>query len=289
MGSSGVDDKKTEPVAKAVKTADKKPVIKVGEVVESKGEKVKKDIPPRVKGKDVEKTLGETLATGGERIKDAVIDAAVKAATEDKKEDEEKDIDEKLTDKIKEKAEEKLDPVSKVEDFIEKKTEEAKDKLADSLLDADNKAFEAEEAAKKAAREAASGKPPTPHAAASGVPSPSSKGSAAASRIVDAGGRTSAVTPAAARTIADDAAGDIFRMTPTKAIKTLAADGAAVAKSLAGGAKNSKNLRLAAAAALLSGAGFGIGKLRNRMGAKQNQEVSPDESEILRRSLLEDG
>jgi hypothetical protein len=78
-------------------------------------------------------------------------------------------------------------------------------------------------------------------------------------------------------------------MTPDKAIKTLAAEGAAVAKSLAAGTKNSKNLRLAATAALLSAAGFGAGKLKNRMNQKPNRETSPDEATMIRRSLSEDG
>lgn len=289
IGSFDIDDKKTKTVADAVKTEEKKPVIKVGEVVESKGEKVKKDIPPRVKGKDVEKMLGETLATGGEGIKDAVIDAAVKAATEDKKEDEEKDVDEKLADKTKEKLEEKLDPTKKIESIIEKKTEEAKDKLVDSLISKDDEAFEAEKAAKRAAADAAAGKTPTAAAPTAGAPTPSTKATATATKLTDASGKTPTTTPTAARVLAADATEDLTKMAPTKAIKTIGSDIVAMSRSVAKGFKDSKNLRLAATAALLSTAGFGLGKAKQRMGRSSQGVSSPDEDQVLRRRLLEDG
>jgi len=287
IGSSDVDDKETKTVADAVKTGDKRPVIKVGETVESKGEKVKKDIPPRVKSKDVEKMLSETLATSGEGIKDAVIDAAVKGATSEKKEgEEEKDIDEKVADKVKEKVEEKLDPTKKIEGLIEKKKDEAIKDLADSLIEIDNKKIDAE----KAAADTAAGRPVATASTTPGpAPTPTAKGAAAATRVVDAGGRTSTTTPAAARALADDAAGDITRMAPTKAVKVIGSDLKALSAGVAKGFKNSKNLRTLAAAALLSTAGFGLGKARTKFTQPKQGVASPDEGQELRKRLSGDG
>lgn len=301
----------TKSVAESTKTADGKPVIKLGEVVESKGEKVKKDIPPRVKGKDVEKMVNEDSASKPKTIKDEIIDAAISSGTKKTEKDEEgKDIDEKVADKIKEKTEEKLDPVSKVENFIEKKKDEAVEELKDSIFKADDEAF-AREVAEKEGKDVAarsstgsfdlddSSKPtkatPAPISATEkgmdAAVDPATKGAAASKRIVDAGGKTAADTPAARAVLAADKAADgsLFGMTPKAAAKTVGEDIMAMSRSVARGFKDSKNLRLAATAALLSSAGYGLGKARNRMGAKQNQEVSPDESEMLRRSLLEDG
>lgn len=291
IGSSDVDDKETKTVADAVKTEDKRPVIKVGEVVESKGEKVKKDIPPRVKGKDVEKMVSESLATGGEGIKDAVIDAAIKGATSEKKEgEEEKDIDEKVADKIKEKTEEKLDPTKKIEKIIEKKKKEAVESLKDSLVKIDDEAFEAERVARTAAADAAAGRAPaTASTTPTSAPTPAARGSATATRIVDAGGRTSTTTPTAARALAADATEDIFKMAPSRAIKTVGSDIVAMSKSVAKGFKDSKNLRTLAAAALLSTAGFGLGKAKTRFTKPKEGVASPDEAAELRKRLMEDG
>lgn len=301
----------TKSVAESTKTADGRPVIKLGETVESKGEKVKKDIPPRVKGKDVEKMVNEDSASKPKTIKDEIIDAAISSGTKKTEKDEEgKDVDEKVADKIKEKAEEKLDPVSKVENLIEKKKDEAIEELKDSVFKADDEAFArevAEKEGKDAARKASVGSSdlddstrPTKATPAPVSPTekgmdaavdPGTKGTAASRRIVDAGGRTAADTPAARAVLAADSAADgsLFSMTPKAAAKTVGEDIMSMAKNLVKGHKNAKNLRLAATAALLSSAGYGLGKARNRMGAKQNEEVSPDESEMLRRSLLEDG
>lgn len=292
----------TKTVSEATTTAEKKPVIKVGEVVESKGEKVKKDIPPRVKGKDVEKMVeGKTPS-----VKDEIIDAAItkgKISKKDEEDEGEKDIDEKLADKAKEKIEEKVDPIGKAESIIEKKAEKAKEDLIDSIISGDDEAFRAEQAAKKAAADAAAGKPistppsspatapvtPTPAGSSPSAPTPASKGTTASTKLTDAAGKTPTTTPKAVKALADDAAGDIFKMAPGKAVKTVGSDIVAMSRSVARGFKDSKNLRLAATAALLSATGFGIGKVRNRSSKPNPQLAGPDESEMIRRQMLEDG
>jgi hypothetical protein len=64
-----------------------------------------------------------------------------------------------------------------------------------------------------------------------------------------------------------------------------------MARAVVAGTKNSKNLRLAGAATLLSAAGYGIGKLKNRQAEVKKDElkVNPDEEAALRQSLLNDG
>jgi len=287
IGSSDVDDKETKTVSDAVKTGDKRPVIKVGETVESKGEKVTKDTPPKLKDKDVGEMVSEGLATSGEGIKDAVIDAAVKGATSEKKEgEEEKDIDEKVADKIKEKTEEKLDPTKKIEKTIEKKKDELIKDVVDSVIEIDNKKIDAE----KAAADTAAGRPVATASTTPGpAPTPTAKGTATATRVIDAGGRTSTTTPAAARALADDAAGDITRMAPTKAVKVIRSDLNALSASVAKGIVGSKNLRTLAAAALLSGAGFGLGKAKTKFTKPKEGVASPDEGQELRKRLSEDG
>lgn len=244
----------------------------MGEVVESKGEKVKKEEPK----KDTKKPIGSVDADDKKiSVKDEIIDAAIAKGKDSKKkkddeEEEEKDIDEKLAEKIKEKT----DPKEKIKSVIEKKTEKAKDELIDSILKGDDEAFAAEKAAK---------------AAATTPPTPSAKGAAAATKIVDAGGKTSTTTPTAAKVLAADATEDIFKMAPSKAVKTIGSDIVAMSKSVAKGFKDSKNLRLAATAALLSATGYGFGKITNRNKKPNKQLAGPDESEAIRRQLLEDG
>ena len=301
----------TKTVAEATTTAEKKPVIKVGEVVESKGEKVKKDIPPRVRGKDVEKMVeGKTPS-----VKDEIIDAAISSSSKTKKDGEdegEKDIDEKVQEKIKDEITGDLDPKSKIEGIIDKKKEEAKDKLIDELFKEDDEAFAretAEREGKKVASDAtkkADDITPTLDPATKATPSPSSvtpTGAAAAAdpatratgtsrKIIDASGKTPADTPAAKAALAADRAtssGSLFDMTPGAATKTLLADAKSMSMSVVKGLKGSKNLRLAATAALLSATGYGFGKLTSRDKKPGAQLAGPDESEMIRRQMLEDG
>lgn len=65
--------------------------------------------------------------------------------------------------------------------------------------------------------------------------------------------------------------------------------GEGLAGSVISAAKNGKNLRLAGTAALLSVAGFAIGKGRDRMGNQPDGPMGPDEASNLRKSLMSDG
>lgn len=62
-----------------------------------------------------------------------------------------------------------------------------------------------------------------------------------------------------------------------------------LAGSVISAAKNGKNLRLAGTAALLSVAGFAIGKGRDKIGNQPDGPMGPDEASDLRRSLMSDG
>ena len=242
----------SKPVSEATTTAAGRPVIKVGEVVESKGEKVKKS---GLRGT----ALGGT-DKDDKTISDEIIDAAISGGTKKAKKDgEEKDIDEKVQDKISEKIEEELDPVAKAEAFVDKKAEKAKKDLIDSLFEADNADFE-------------------------------DKTSAATSkRIVDAGGKTDPSTPAARAVLSADSAADgaLSSMTPRRATQTLMNDAADVARNILKGSKNSKNLRLAGTAALFSATGWGIGKVVNKK--PKSKENSVEEEEDIRKQLMRDG
>lgn len=236
-------DKKSEAVIEATKTGE--PVIKVGKVVESKGEKVK-DSKPKI-----------NIADAALSVKDSVVEAAVASATKDETEDE-KDIGEVVSEKV----EDKIDPIAKIEAKVEGKKKEALKNLADNLIDEDNKRFAEETAA----------------AAPSG-------------RLAGAAGRAPATTGSATKVLAIDslASKPLAGMPAKVATKTLMADASSMAKSLVGGMKNSKNLRLAATAALLSATGFGIGKIKDRSAGSESQQYSPDEEMELRRSLVNDG
>lgn len=247
-----IDDKKTKTVADAVKSEavietnkTGEPIIKVGKVVESKGEKVK-DSKPKI-----------NIADAALDVKDSVVEAAVASATKDETEDE-KEIGEVVSEKISD----KIDPIAKIEGKVEGKKEKAKKALIDNLVDEDNKRFAAE--------------------TASAAPS---------DRLASAAGRAPTTTGSAPKVLAIDslASGSLTDMSPRVATKTLMADASSMSKSLASGMKNSKNLRLAATAALLSATGFGIAKFKGRSAGAESQQYSPDEEMELRRSLIDDG
>ena len=259
----------SKPVSEATTTAAGRPVIKVGEVVESKGEKVKKS------------GLRGTALGGKDKddktISDEIIDAALSSGSTKKKSEEEgeKDIDEKLQDKVSEKIEEELDPVGKVKAVVEKKAQKAKDELLDNLFEIDNEDM----ATKKAAGTLAS----------DGSTAPATRAADTSRRIVDAGGKTDASTPAAKAILSADSGADgaLSGMTAKRATKTLMDDAADVAKNVVKGMKNSKNLRLAATATLFSATGWGIGKATSRQ--PKAEENSVDEEESIRKQLMRDG
>ena len=78
---------------------------------------------------------------------------------------------------------------------------------------------------------------------------------------------------------------------PSSATRELLESGGDIARAIAGGTKNSKNLRLAGAATLFAAAGYGIGKVKEhgKDMRKREQRVDPDQEQRLRQSLLDDG
>ena len=75
------------------------------------------------------------------------------------------------------------------------------------------------------------------------------------------------------------------------ATRELLESGGDMARAIAGGTKNSKNLRLAGAASLFAAAGYGLGKIKDggKNIRKTEQRVDVDKEQQLRQSLLNDG
>jgi hypothetical protein len=107
-------------------------------------------------------------------------------------------------------------------------------------------------------------------------------------RIINASGRA----PGSADTLLQKGAREAVNVINKPGItRELLESGGDIARAIAGGTKNSKNLRLAGAATLLSAAGYGIGKVKNRKADanKEQLKFDPDEEAALRQSLLNDG
>jgi hypothetical protein len=255
---SGSDQsEKSKAVSKTVE--NNRPVIKVGEVVESNGEKVKKE-----KAKEPTKPVSDI-----KKIEDSVIDAVISDAKPNEDDEKPEGVDEQVQEKIKDKIEEKVDPLGKAESYIDKKTEQAKEKLVDSFFEADNQRYEASRST----------------AAAKNIET-----STSSDALRGAAGRAPTTTPAARAALAASGEAETYAKMPIeKALRTALDDGMEVAKSVLGGFKNSKNIRLAATAALLSSAGYGLGKLRDGAFKKEPKQMSVDEEQELRRGLMSDG
>ena len=120
-------------------------------------------------------------------------------------------------------------------------------------------------------------------------PSPvTTKATGMLNRVINASGRAPGSADALLNRSASRAINVINKPGVTRELLERGGD---IARAIAGGTKNSKNLRLAGAATLLSAAGYGIGKVTNRKSDVNNEELraSPDEDAALRQSLLNDG
>lgn len=176
---------------------------------------------------------------------------------------------EALTEKAKEKVRDKIDPVKKIEKSIGKKVEDIKDELLDTVMGSSN----AERAKRLASAD------PTPV---------TTKTSGMLNRLINASGKA----PGSADTLLQKSAREAVNVINKPGItRELLESGGDIARAIAGGTKNSKNLRLAGAATLLSAAGYGIGKVKNRKADvnKEQLKFDPDEEAALRQSLLNDG
>lgn len=245
--------------------------IKVGKPVEPEAKKEKpkaviettKNGKPTIKvGKVVESTAGETAEDEAEVSADPI-----ESAIEDAKDvaSSSKPLDEAVKDKVESKIKDKLDPTKK----IGEKVEEIKETLMDTVFEQSNK--------ERAAR------------LASAEPSPvTARVTKTLDRLTNASGKARG----SADTVLGRSAGAASKfVSKSKVTKELLESGGDMARAVVAGTKNSKNLRLAGAATLLSAAGYGIGKLKNRQAEVKKDElkVNPDEEAALRQSLLNDG
>jgi hypothetical protein len=240
---------------KKTEDADAKTPIKAGKPINQKAEEVLKE----TKNED---TLDEEDGGSEDAVMTAVKDIKDVAESE-------KTLGEALTDKAKEKVKDKIDPIKKIEDALGKKVEGIKDGLLETIMDSSN--------AERAKR------------LASADPSPvSTKATAMLTRLTNASGRA----PGSADTLLGRGAREAIDVISKPGVtRELLESGGDIARAIAGGTKNSKNLRLAGAATLLSAAGYGIGKVKNRQSNvnKEKLRTNPDDDAALRQSLLNDG
>lgn len=158
--------------------------------------------------------------------------------------------DKETSEALMEKAEEKADPVKKVEEKIDEQKEKAQEQLVENIIKIDNESFA------NAKLRSAAGKAP--------VDTPFKK------KIVE--------------TITD-----FTGKAPGKTTMDLLNASEGLSQSVVTAMKDGKNLRLAGTAALLSIAGFAIGKSRDGVGRQSDGQMAPDEEALLRRSLMSDG
>lgn len=254
-----------KPVEKAEETA-KKTTVKAGkpiEKVDKKAEEVSKERRDEGSFDEDDK--------GSDSEEDGGSEDAVTTAVKDIKDvaESEGTLEEALADKAKEKVRDKIDPIKKIEKSIGKKVEDIKEGLLDTVMDSSN----AERAKRLASAD------PTPV---------TTKTSGMLNRLINASGRA----PGSADTLLQKGAREAVNVINKPGItRELLESGGDIARAIAGGTKNSKNLRLAGAATLLSAAGYGIGKVKNRKADvnKEQLKFDPDEEAALRQSLLNDG
>lgn len=265
--------KKDKPKAVIETTPSGRPMIKVGTPVK-KTEDADAKTPIKA-GKPInqkaEEVLKETKNEGTFDQDDGGSEDAVATAVKDIKDvaESEGTLGEALTEKAKEKVTDKIDPIKKIQEAIDNKVGNIKEGLLDTVMDSSN--------AERAKR------------LASADPSPvSTKATAMLTRLTNASGRA----PGSADTLLGKGAREAVNIINKPGItRELLESGGDIARAIAGGTKNSKNLRLAGAATLLSAAGYGIGKLRNIKSSpnKERLQASPDDDAALRQSLLNDG
>ena len=261
-----------KPKAVIETTPNGKPTIKVGTPVQAQDPARKTPIKA---GKPInqkaEEVLKETKNEGTFDQDDSGSEDAVATAVKDIKDvaESEGTLGEALTEKAKEKVTDKIDPIKKIQEAIDNKVGNIKEGLLDTVMDSSN--------AERAKR------------LASADPSPvSTKATAMLTRLTNASGRA----PGSADTLLGRGAREAIDVISKPGVtRELLESGGDIARAIAGGTKNSKNLRLAGAATLLSAAGYGIGKLRNIKSSpnKERLQASPDDDAALRQSLLNDG
>jgi hypothetical protein len=248
---------------KKTEDADAKTPIKAGKPINKKAEEISKE--RKAEGSfDEDDKVSDSEEDGGS-------EDAVTTAVKDIKDvaESEGTLEEALTEKAKEKVRDKIDPVKKIEKSIGKKVEDIKDELLDTVMGSSN----AERAKRLASAD------PTPV---------TTKTSGMLNRLINASGKA----PGSADTLLQKGAREAVNVINKPGItRELLESGGDIARAIAGGTKNSKNLRLAGAATLLSAAGYGIGKLKNGRSNVNKEELrpSPDDDAALRRSLLNDG
>lgn len=245
--------------------------IKVGKPVEPevKKEKPKAVIETTKNGRSTVK-VGKVVESGdGETAEDEAEVSAdpIESAIEDAKDvaSSSKPLDEAVKDKVESKIKDKLDPTKK----IGEKVEEIRETLIDSVFEESNK--------QRVAR------------LGSADPSPVT---ARVTKTLDRLAGASGKARGSADSVLGKSAGAASKfVSKSKVTKELLESGGDMARAVVAGTKNSKNLRLAGAATLLSAAGYGIGKLKNRQAEVKKDElkVNPDEEAALRESLLNDG
>jgi hypothetical protein len=248
---------------KKTEDADAKTPIKAGKPINKKAEEISKE--KKAEGSfDEDDKVSDSEEDGGS-------EDAVTTAVKDIKDvaESEGTLEEALTEKAKEKVRDKIDPVKKIEKSIGKKVEDIKDELLDTVMGSSN----AERAKRLASAD------PTPV---------TTKTSGMLNRLINASGKA----PGSADTLLQKGAREAVNVINKPGItRELLESGGDIARAIAGGTKNSKNLRLAGAATLLSAAGYGIGKVKNRKADvnKEQLKFDPDEEAALRQSLLNDG
>ena len=261
-----------KPKAVIETTPSGRPIIKVGTPVKAQDPARKTPIKA---GKPInqkaEEVLKETKNEGTLDQDDGGSEDAVATAVKDIKDvaESEGTLGEALTEKVKEKVKDKINPIKKIEDALGKKVEGIKDELLDTVMGSSN--------AERAKR------------LASADPSPvSTKATAMLTRLTNASGRA----PGSADTLLGRGAREAIDVISKPGVtRELLESGGDIARAIAGGTKNSKNLRLAGAATLLTAAGYGIGKVKNRQSNvnKEKLRTNPDDDTALRQSLLNDG
>ena len=164
----------------------------------------------------------------------------------------------------------KVDPAKKAKKYFEKRFKKNRDSLVESVFEGSN--------VKRAER------------LASAEPAPVTKKAVGMlNKLTNASGKA----PGSADSFVERSATKVISHLEKSsgATRELLESGGDIARAIAGGTKNSKNLRLAGAASLFAAAGYGIGKVKDHGKdiRKREQRVEPDKEQQLRQSLLNDG
>lgn len=164
----------------------------------------------------------------------------------------------------------KIDPVKKIEKKLGDKFEDSRDSLIQSLFEDSN--------IKRAERLASTEAAPV-----------TKKATGMLNRLTNASGKAQGSADSFVEGTAKKIISHLEK--PSSTTRELLESGGDIARAIAGGTKNSKNLRLAGAATLFAAAGYGIGKVKEhgKDMRKREQRIDPDQEQKLRQSLLDDG